>query len=164
MAGYGIQRLQELIRHRAATVLLRDINDPRIRLVTITRVKLDRDLALCRIYWSTLESGGPRTAIVRGMEDARGFIQREVARILRTRRTPRIELVFDESIEGMERMSRLIQDAREEDRARALARGDSLDEGEDREAEEPQRPDPPPLLGDGATEVDQTSGEDRRIE
>jgi ribosome-binding factor A len=118
----GIERLQEVIRKKVATVILRDLHDPRIRLVTVTKVRLARDLGQCRVYWSTIEEGGARTAIAHGLEDARPFIQREVAATLNTRKVPVIEFVFDPSIEGVERLSRILREARAEDERRAAER------------------------------------------
>lgn len=120
--GAGILRLQELIKQKVAMVVLRDLQDPRIRLVTITRVKLARDLSECKVYWSTLEEGGSRSAVAHALEDSRGWIQREVASVLETRKVPVLAFVFDPAIEGAERLSRILREARAEDERRAAER------------------------------------------
>ena len=51
------------------------------------------------------------------LEQAGGFIQRQVASILRTRTTPRLRWVFDESIMEAARLDLLIREARDRDRA-----------------------------------------------
>jgi ribosome-binding factor A len=136
--GVGLQRLQEQIHKKVAMVVLRDLHDPRVRLVTITKVHLTRDLSLCKVYWSSLEEGGARSAIAHALADASGFVQREVAKILETRIVPKIEFVFDPSIEGVERLSRILRDARQEDEQRASTRPpaaeDADDAGEERAA------------------------------
>jgi len=123
----ALPRLQKRILHKVTDLLLREIQDHRIGMITITRVELSRDRSHCRIHWSTLAEGGARSATAHGLDGARGFVQREVASILDTRLTPRIEFVFDPSVEGVERLSRLLREAQDEDRRRALARGDDPD-------------------------------------
>ena len=146
MASIKIQRVQEQIRQKAATILFRDVSDPRLRLVTITRVEVSRDLAVATVYWSSLEDGAQRRTIERGLEDSRGWVQREIARMLTTRTTPTIEWRFDKAIEGMARMSRLIREARQEDDQRARERGELLpgdeevEESDDEATDEPTEP------------------------
>jgi len=143
MASIRIERLQKQIRQKIASVLCRDLADPRIGLVTIIRVDLASDLTLAKVYWSSLEEGGGRRRIEQLLNDARGFIQREVAAILKTRTTPHLEFIFDPSIEGADRVARLIRDARREDDSRSEDRGEVIhDEGEQSEDALPDFPDP----------------------
>lgn len=136
MPSIRIQRLRELIRQRVAMVLQRDVADPRLRMVTVTKVDLSKDLEHCKVYWSTLLEGGARTAVENGLSDARGFIQREVARIMKTRVTPALEFVFDKSIEGAEELSRILRAARQEDLANMRARGEIPEEDAGRDSQD----------------------------
>lgn len=134
MPSIKIQRLQERIRQKVAVAINRDVADPRVGMITVTRVELTRDLSLAKIYWSTLAEESERRTIERGLENARGWIQREVAAIMATRTTPHLEWVFDKAIEGIDRVARLLKAARDEDDRRARERGDLVDEEEDTEA------------------------------
>lgn len=127
MASVRIQRLSNLIKARVATLLIRDAKDPRLSLVTITKVDLAKDLTSCKVFWSSLSEGGKRSATEHALEDATPFLQREVARILDTRITPRLFFAFDPTLEGMERVSTLINQARNEDREAAINRGEDPD-------------------------------------
>lgn len=93
------RRIEALLKERIAEIIDRDLSDPEKGLITVTRVKVDRDLQVCHVYWSVL--GGPaeqkRNAAV--LTRAGGFIQREVAPILRTRTMPRLKFVHDEGLE-----------------------------------------------------------------
>ncbi len=106
-----IKRLESQIQRRVAMLMIRDMRDPRIRSVTITRVKLSGDLSACTVLWSTLEEDGKRRAVERALDGARGWVQREVAEILETRVTPVLRFEFDPSLEGADRVFRLLRDA-----------------------------------------------------
>ncbi|MAG55977.1 MAG: ribosome-binding factor A [Planctomycetes bacterium] len=143
MASIKIERLQEMIRQKVATVVMRDLADPRLGLITITKVDLARDMSSAKIYWSSLEPGGKRTAIEHALDQARGWVQREVARMLSTRITPQLEFSFDRAIEGVDRVSTLLREARDEDVEAARARGEfdeDQQDGNDDEREDPDEP------------------------
>lgn len=109
-----IARLEQQIKQRIAEVLLRELADPRIGLVTITRVELDKEFTLCRAYWSVLGGDDERAESARTLARARAFIQREVGRTLHTRTTPRLEFEFDQRIAGAVHMHNLLNEIRQE--------------------------------------------------
>lgn len=113
-----IQRLSSILRRRIAEVLEHELSDPRARLVTITRVKLAKDLSTCIAFYSAIGSEGQRSAVGHMLEHARGYIQREAARALKTRTTPRLSFQFDPSIIGAIEMTQKIDAALREDRVR----------------------------------------------
>lgn len=143
MASRSLKRLEEIIFRKVATVVQRDLADPRLGFVTITHVKLARDFESCRVWWSCLEEGGARTATAAALEAARPFIQREVAGTLRLRKAPVLFLEFDEAIEGIDRMTRLIRDARAEDAEREAARGETPAPETEAPADEERAPEAP---------------------
>ncbi|HYC78810.1 MAG TPA: 30S ribosome-binding factor RbfA [Planctomycetota bacterium] len=140
MAGPGLERLQEQIRAKVAMTVLRDLSDPRLGMVTIIKVRLTADLEHVKVYWSTLDEGPKRRRTEDALRSARGFVQREVASMLRTRKAPHLEFVFDPSVEGAARVTQLIDDATQQDAARRSASGDEAPEGD----AAPQDPDEPP--------------------
>ncbi len=107
--GYKIERLQQVIKFKVSQVLLKDISDPRLGLVTITRVKLAKDLSHCVVYYSVLGEAGERSRSAHALANARGFIQHEVAGALATRTTPRLDFEFDPSIEGSVRIAEMLR-------------------------------------------------------
>jgi len=107
-------KLSEIIRQRAAHVILHELADPRVGIVTITRVKLAPDLSVCTIFWSVIGGTSDRSRTSHALEHARGFVQRRVAEGLRTRVAPQISFEFDESVEGAIRMGGLLKQLRKE--------------------------------------------------
>jgi ribosome-binding factor A len=109
-----ILRLQELILRTVATHVQRELRDPRIGMISITRVKLSPDLTQCRVYWSCFGDENTRRTTERGLEDAIGSIQRAVAGSMHTRVTPRLTLDYDEGLAKAQRMEEIFQKLREE--------------------------------------------------
>ena len=93
-----VERLQQLILETAATTVQRDLADPRLGFVTLTRVKLSRDLTQAVVFWSCLGSDAERRKSARALEDATGLVQSVVAKALATRTTPEITFRYDPTL------------------------------------------------------------------
>jgi ribosome-binding factor A len=103
-------RVAEALQELIAELLLREIKDPRIGLVTIIGVKISPDLRHARVYFSCLGDEAQRVQSLRGLNSAAGFIRSQVARRLNLRVAPQIAFEFDASLEQAERLSRLLKD------------------------------------------------------
>ncbi len=90
MAGYRARRLGEEIRRTLALLLLERIRDPRLQRMTIYAVDVSPDLRVARV-WYRSAIGGPQTQ--EALARARGFLRRELARVLELRAVP--ELAFE---------------------------------------------------------------------
>jgi ribosome-binding factor A len=110
-----IERLKEIIRETAAEVILHELSDPRIGFCTVTRVELVDDLSACTIHVSVLGSEGVKSRTLHGLNDAKGVIQKQLARQLKTRTTPHVKIELDESIEKSFALSEKIREARASD-------------------------------------------------
>jgi ribosome-binding factor A len=111
-----IQRIQSRLRQDIASLFLSELKDPRLKgLISITQVKVSKDLSHARVYWSLLGSEAERRTAERFIESARGFIQTRVASELATRTTPHLDFIYDESIEKGVEVSKLIDEALEAD-------------------------------------------------
>jgi len=92
-------RVSGLIQEVLSSLLKKDIHDPRLKMVTITSVKMSRDLRLARIYFSIYGDSNKREAAAKGFESARGFIKRSLARKLSLRYMPDLTFFYDESFD-----------------------------------------------------------------
>ncbi len=96
-----IRRVAEQIRAELSQILREEVRDPRIRLMTITRVKLAADLGAATIFYSPL---GEDPSEERGeelkaaMTAVTGFARRLLARRMKLRHTPDLRFVLDDSI------------------------------------------------------------------
>lgn len=102
-------RVGEAIQELVAGLLVREIKDPRIGLVTITGVRISPDLRHARVFFSTLGDDEQRMRSLRGLRSAAGFVRGQIARQLNLRVAPEIVFEFDPSLEEAERLSRLLK-------------------------------------------------------
>ncbi len=109
-----VLRLQQVILETVARTIQRDLDDPRIGMVSITRVKLSQDLSAARVFWSCLGEDATRRTCARGLQDALPVLQRAVAAQMQTRITPRLSLAHDATLAHAERLERIFQTLRDE--------------------------------------------------
>lgn len=112
------ERVGEEIRAEIARVLREDATDPRLRLVTLTRVDVAPDLTRADVFWSVVESrdGAPREDTGRALERAAGFVRHRLAEALPLRRVPTVHFHYDPSLAlGSETLGLLRQLRREDE-------------------------------------------------
>ena len=119
--GFRPDRLGDQIRSEISHLLAREVHDPGIGFITITRVSVTADLQIARIYYTTLATDAARTDTARALTRVTPFLRRQVAGRLRLRRVPELEFRFDQSVEQHERIERIIQEIHEEEAARPPA-------------------------------------------
>ncbi len=108
-------RLEARIKERVAHCIEFELNDPRAAFITLTTVELARDISTVKVLYSVLGGDADRSKAAHMLASATGFVQRQLGRVLRTRRIPRIQWFYDDSIEKIDRMERVIRGALESD-------------------------------------------------
>lgn len=96
-----IRRVSEQIRAELSQLLREDVQDPRIGLVTVTRVKLASDLGAATIFYSPLGEDADearRQELSHAMGAVTGFLRKQLARRMKLRHTPQLRFIFDDSI------------------------------------------------------------------
>ena len=94
------ERIGEQIREELARVLREQATDPRLRLITLTRVDVAPDLSHALVFWSVMEAAGAAGApdVQAGLESAAAFLRRRLAAELRLRRMPALDFRHDPSL------------------------------------------------------------------
>jgi len=113
------QRIESEIQRVLAALIAREVKDPRVGNVTITAVSVAADMGTARVFFTPFASRHPPHEVRTGLSHAAGFLRGELGRRLSLRHAPRLEFVFDDSVEGAARLSSLIDRAVAGDRAGA---------------------------------------------
>jgi ribosome-binding factor A len=109
MSVERMRRVDEALREVLGEALGRDLKDPRVGFVTVTDVKTSTDLRHARVYVSVLGTADERAATLDGLQSAHGFLQAQLARELRLKRTPALTFILDETAESAGRLEQIIQ-------------------------------------------------------
>lgn len=102
-------RVGDQIKKDVSEIILLSLKDPKLGFITITEVELTDDLRFARVYYTVLGDEKAKAESQQGLERAKGFIQREVGKRIRLRRTPEIIFKYDHSIERANRIEQLIK-------------------------------------------------------
>ena len=109
MAGFKLGRTSEDLR-RELMDILRNVKDPRISggMISILRIDLTNDLSHCKVYISALEGMEKAKEAAKVLQNASGFIRREVMHRLEMRKVPELHFIPDDSIEHSADIQRIL--------------------------------------------------------
>ncbi len=110
--GSRPDRVADQIRSEVASMLARDVHDPGIGFVTITRVQVTPDLQHARIHYTALGDDKARADTAKALDRAAVFLRRQIGSRLRLKRVPELEFLYDESIAGQDRIEQLLNSIR----------------------------------------------------
>ena len=124
--GSRPERVADQIRAEVSTMIARELHDPGVGFVTITRVQVSPDLHHARVYYTSLGDAAARKNTARALERAAGFMRRQIGQRLRLRRAPEVQFQFDESIGHQDRVEQLLREIASEQPDSAVAPDASL--------------------------------------
>ena len=98
MSSYRPEKVGEQIHKEITHLLMSGIKDPRVASVTLTGVKVSRDLSSARIYFIVGNGSSEWKNAERGLKSAAPYIRRKLGQIMRLRFIPEIHFQYDESV------------------------------------------------------------------
>ncbi|MFT6834690.1 MAG: ribosome-binding factor A [Francisellaceae bacterium] len=132
-------RVADEIQKTITKTLSREINDPRLKWVSITSVDVSGDLSYAKIYYSSLLDKASQEEMAVSFAKAKGLFRKCISREIKLRITPSISFIYDDSMVYGNKMDDLISKARSADEDLIAQDDSSLDE--DHKEESPERKD-----------------------
>jgi len=108
------RRVADRIKEELAVLLQREASDPRLSMLTITEVDVDRELAFARIYVTALGGEERKDEVLRALKGASGFLRSSLARNIRLRTFPQLRFFWDSSTERGARIDELLDMLKDE--------------------------------------------------
>lgn len=102
------RRVANRILEEIAGLLIRGVSDPRLQMVNVTGVEVDRELAFATIYVSILDSQDQIEDVLNALEGARGFLRSQLASRIRLRSFPQLRFRHDATHERVARIEELL--------------------------------------------------------
>lgn len=129
---YGRERrVADFIQREFASILQREMKDPRVGMVSVNEVKVSSDLGYADLYVSSLDAQteAEREELLEVLRGAAGFLRTLIAKRAQMRTTPRLRFHWDRLPEESNRMARLIDAAVASDDARRSVDDESAASG-----------------------------------
>ncbi|MFH1222914.1 MAG: 30S ribosome-binding factor RbfA [Pseudomonadota bacterium] len=108
-------KVADLIKHEVAVLFVETINDPRLRGITITDVRVTDDLSIANVYYVTSDKKENKD-VVKALESVKGFIKREIARATNMRRIPELDFHYDDVFENGLKLEETLRGVKNEGR------------------------------------------------
>jgi ribosome-binding factor A len=138
-----LQRISDRIRNELAEMLVKEVQDPRLTGISVTDVKVDRELAYADIYVSAVEGHERSREVIEGLHSASGFLRHALSARVDLRAFPRLRFHWDPTPERADHIEQVLATLRSEDEpisqedgGIAIPRGNSLPEEEGLEDDE----------------------------
>ncbi len=119
-SGVRLQRIADRIRLELSEMLIKEMNDPRLRQVFVTDVRVDRELAYAEVYVSAVEGKSRSEEVLAGLKSARGFLRLALSSRVDLRAFPRLRFHWDPTPENADHIEKLLAELRNEQKTDTL--------------------------------------------
>ena len=103
------ERLNSLIRRDLSDLIRNEVKDPRVAgEVSVTRVDTSADVQHAKVFVSVYGTLREKEDAIAGLEDASGFIRRQLRGRLETRNVPMLRFILDDTLDEGNEMLRLL--------------------------------------------------------
>lgn len=104
------RRVSEMVRGHLMDLLGRKVNDPRLKMITITDVTVTPDALRADVHYSLLGGVESQEEAQAGLASAAGWLRRELGRRMRLRNTPELVFHYDPSLERGEHIASILDE------------------------------------------------------
>ena len=106
-----MQRIAEQLRHELGEILLREVNDPRLKYTSITDIKIAKDMSHARIFFIVARQTYEVTQIEQTLNKAARFLRKRLAEEINLPLTPKLRFIYDSALASGRRLAALIDEA-----------------------------------------------------
>jgi ribosome-binding factor A len=104
------RKVADLIQRELTDLLLREVRDPGIGMITITSVDVSPDLSHAKVFFTLLQPE-QKASTEKALQRAAGYLRSQIAHRIKLYTSPELRFVYDESIERGDKLSQLIDEA-----------------------------------------------------
>ena len=104
-----LQRIEGALTKQLAELVRTELNDPRIGMITISCVRVSKDLAHAKVYFSSIDAPQNFAEITSALNKAKGHLRSLLAKKSHLRTVPALKFIYDDSSAISDRMLDLIQ-------------------------------------------------------
>ena len=102
-------RVGDLLRREISAILSREVKEPLAPLVTITAVRMSKDLRHACVYYTALQDDAGLKDVAAALKRSAGFVQRLIGARVQLRCVPHLRFEYDTSLRDAARMEELLR-------------------------------------------------------
>ena len=106
---YRKERLDELLWRELSSIIVYELDDPRLHDITVSRVDVARDMQTARVFITPLDEQQDVKEIQRALEKARGHLRSEIASRIQLRHVPELYFKIGESYQQAQRIENILE-------------------------------------------------------
>ncbi len=110
-SSHRLERINAVIKEVLSEIVLKDVRDPRLGLVTVTGVTTAADLSAARVHFSVMGDDAQRQVSLKILRGASGYMRHAIARELDVKVAPELRWVYDDSLDRAFRIEQVLRDA-----------------------------------------------------
>lgn len=103
-----LEKVSQAIQHELGDIIIKDIQDPNLKLVSITKVEVSADLRNANVFFTTLKT--PADKVKESLQKAKGVLKLELVKKVRLKYTPDLHFYEDKGIEHTLKISKILKE------------------------------------------------------
>ena len=107
-----IDRINKEIGRQLAGIIHQQMDEARVKLVSVTHVSTSKDMGISKIYVTAMVEPSEQAALIKALNSHRVQFRMALSKILQMRYTPELHFLYDDTIARYEEVSDLIAQAR----------------------------------------------------
>ena len=117
--GLRADRVGELVRNELNVQLRQNVRDPGVDQVTITYVRMSKDLQQARVFYTGPTESREKHSTLRAFKRVRPFLKRQLGKRLKLRHVPELRFEYDTSVEQQDRIAVLFDQIQHDPKSNA---------------------------------------------
>jgi ribosome-binding factor A len=130
MSSRRLLKAAEAIREVVSMAILTEMRDPRVQDVTVIGVEVAPDMRSAKVLVSIMGPESKQQLALRGLDNAKGFLQARIAERIDTRYTPKLQFVADQGVKKSLEVGKILEQLAAERQAAEQGLAVSVDESE----------------------------------
>lgn len=95
------ERMADQIMRELSRILVEEIQDPRLSLLTISGVRMNRDFSIAEVLYTHINGKEAIPDIEKGLSKAKGYLKSQLSKRLKLRAIPDLRFTWDTFLEEM---------------------------------------------------------------
>lgn len=101
-------KLESILMREISTIIIQEINDPKLGFPTITEVDISPDLNNAKVYVSFLGKNYKKRDGIETLRKAKGYIKTQLAKRLKMRKIPDLTFIVDDTLDKADRIKNIL--------------------------------------------------------